>query len=321
MSSLTQKIVGAGIVPVVVIKDVSKAEGLARALCAGGIPVAEVTFRTESAQEAIREIARNVPEIIVGAGTVHTVEQAKAAVESGAKFIVTPGFAAKTVQWCVENGIPVFPGCSGPAEIESAMEFGLSTVKFFPAEAYGGIKTLKALSGPYGGIRFMPTGGINEKNIGDYLALPSVAACGGSWMVPAALVEQGDFAGITALCRQAVRSAFGFELLHVGINSKDAQEAKETADAFAGLFSLPVSELPGAYFAGSLFEIVKKHGLGKNGHIAIQTNNLDRAIAYFETRGEELDPSTKAFDDAGKLVAVYFKKEIAGFAVHLRKKD
>lgn len=320
MSSLTEKIIGSGIVPVVVIKDVSKAEGLAKALVAGGIPVAEVTFRTASAQAAIREIAQNVPEITVGAGTVHTVEQAKAAVEAGAKFIVTPGFVPKTVQWCVENGIPVFPGCSGPAEIEAAMEFGLSIVKFFPAEASGGIKTLKALSGPYGGIRFMPTGGINESNIGDYLKFPFVAACGGSWMVPSALVEQGDFAGVTALCRQAVRSAFGFELLHVGLNSRDAQEAKEITGAFAGLFSLPVAEFPSSYFAGSLVEVVKGQGLGKNGHIAIQTNNIDRAVAYFETRGEELDHSSESRDESGKLIAVYFKKEIAGFAVHLRRK-
>ena len=321
MSTLTEKIVGSGIVPVVVIRDVSKAEGLAKALCAGGIPVAEVTFRTAGARAAIREIAEKVPEITVGAGTVHTAEQAEEAAEAGAKFIVTPGFVPKVVRWCVENGVPVFPGCSGPAEIEAAMEFGLSIVKFFPAEASGGVKTLKALSGPYGGIRFLPTGGINEKNVGDYLVHPFVAACGGSWMVPPALVERGDFAGVAALCREAVRSAFGFELLHVGINSRDEREAKETAGALAGLFSLPVEELPGAYFAGSLAEVVKGQGRGKNGHIAIQTNNIDRAAAYFETRGEELDRSSESRDEAGRLIAVYFKREIAGFAVHLRRKD
>lgn len=320
MSDMMQKITGAGIVPVVVISDSTKAEGLARALCAGGIPVAEVTFRTEGALAAIEEMAKKVPEITVGAGTVHSAAQAQAAVGAGAKFIVTPGFAPEAVQWCVDNSIPVFPGCVGPADIESALKMGLKTVKFFPAEAYGGIKTLKALSGPYGGIRFMPTGGINENNIADYLALGNVAACGGSWMVPPTMVEQGDFAGITALCKAAVKSAFGFQLLHVGINTKDAQEAGKVAGSFAGLFSLPVTEYPGAFFAGSMFEVVKKQFLGTHGHIAVQTTDINRAVAYFESRGEEIDHSTEVRDAAGKLIAVYFKKEIGGFAVHLRSK-
>ncbi len=321
MSDIIQKIVGVGIVPVIVVNDVTKAEGLARALCAGGIPVAEVTLRTESALAAIREMAEKVPEITVGAGTVHTVQEAKAAVEAGAKFIVTPGLVRETAQWCLENNIPVFPGCSGPADIEAAMQMGLKTVKFFPAEPYGGVKTLKALSGPYSKIKFMPTGGINENNLADYLALGSVAACGGSWMVPQAMVEQGDFESIISLCRESVRRAFGFELLHVGINAQDSQEAGKVARSFAGLFSLPVTELPGAYFAGSMLEVVKSPFLGANGHIAVQTNNIDRAVSYFESRGEEFDHSTEARDEKGKLITIYFKNEIGGFAVHLRRKN
>lgn len=320
-NELINKITGTGIVPVVVINDVSKAADLARALCAGGIPVAEVTFRTECAAAAISEMAKNVPEIMVGAGTVHSAEQAKTAVDAGAKFIVTPGFSKSTVEWCIENDIPVFPGCTSPSNIESAMELGLSTVKFFPAEQYGGVKTLKALSGPYGGIKFMPTGGINAKNIAEYLSLKNVAACGGSWMVPKALVEAGDFAGITALCREALRSAYGFEILHVGINTKDEGESKKIASQFAGLFGLPVVEYPGAYFAGSMVEVIKGKFLGEKGHIAIQTSCIERAVEYFTQLGIEFNKSSASYDESGKLIAIYFKDEIGGFAVHLRRKD
>lgn len=321
MKEQIKRITGYGIVPVVVIKDASKAEGLARALCAGGLPVAEVTFRTECAAQAIRSMVQNVPEIVVGAGTVHSPEQAAAAVEAGASFIVTPGFSQKTVEWCLENSIPVLPGCTDPSDLEAAIAMNLDTVKFFPAEQYGGVKTLKALSGPYGGISFMPTGGINEKNIADYLALKNVAACGGSWMVPSALVESGDFDRITELCRDAVRAAFGFELLHVGINTKDTAEAQKTAEQFAGLFALPVTEFPGSFFAGSMVEVIKGPFLGEHGHIAVKTACIDRAVEYFKQRGIAFDENSAARDDERRLISIYFKDNVGGFAVHLRRKD
>lgn len=321
MSEQNRSITGYGIVPVVVIKNAERAAGLARALCAGGLPVAEVTFRTECAAEAIRGMVKNVPEILVGAGTVHSPEQAAAAVEAGASFIVTPGFSRKTVQWCLDHAVPVFPGCTGPSDVESAIEMGLDTVKFFPAEPYGGVKTLKALAGPYGGIRFMPTGGINEKNVADYLALKNVAACGGSWMVPSDLVEAGEFDHITALCRNAVRAAFGFELLHVGINTKNTEEARQTTAQFASLFALPVVEYPGSFFAGSMAEILKGPFLGEHGHIAVQTACIDRAVEYFTQRGVAFDESTAARDEAGRLISIYFRDSFGGFAVHLRRKD
>lgn len=321
MNEQIRRITGYGIVPVVVIHDAEKAEGLAHALCAGGLPVAEVTFRTECAAEAIRRMVKGVPEILVGAGTVHSPEQAAAAVEAGAAFIVTPGFSRNTVQWCLDRGVPVFPGCTSPSDIEAAMSMGLDTVKFFPAEPYGGVKTLKALAGPYGGIRFMPTGGINEKNIAEYLALKNVAACGGSWMVPSSLVETGDFNRISALCREAVHCAFGFELLHVGINTENTEEARQTAAQFAGLFGLPVAEYPGSYFAGSMVEVIKGPFLGEHGHIAVQTGCIDRAVEYFTQRGIALNPETASRDASGRLISIYFKDFIGGFAVHLRRKD
>lgn len=321
MDEQIRKITGYGIVPVVVIHDPEKAEGLARALCSGGLPVAEVTFRTEGAAAAIREMVSKVPEILVGAGTIHSPEQAAAAVDAGASFIVTPGFSKSTVQWCLDHGIPVFPGCTSPSDIEAAIAMGLDTVKFFPAEPYGGVKTLKALAGPYGGIHFMPTGGIDEKNIAEYLSLNNVAACGGSWMVPSSLVESGDFTQISALCRSAVRAAFGFELLHVGINTNDTEEARQTTAQFASLFSLPVTEYPASFFAGSMVEVIKGPFLGQHGHIAVQTDCIERATEYFSQRGVELNQESASHDAAGQLISIYFKDSIGGFAVHLRRKD
>lgn len=191
------------LVPVIVLNDATGAIPLANALCAGGIPIAEVTFRTPQAAETIRRMSAEVPEILVGAGTVHSVETAQLAVSSGARFIVTAGYNEPVVYWCMERGIDVFPGCVTPSDLERLILSGLSVAKFFPAEAYGGVKVLKAFAGPYGDIRFMPTGGITEQNLSTYLAIPSVLACGGAWMVSESLVKEGNFAAITHLCRQA----------------------------------------------------------------------------------------------------------------------
>ena len=320
MKDLLDIVYGTGLVPVIALNDASKAAELAKALCAGGIPLAEVTFRTDSALQVIKEMTENVPEITVGAGTVHTTQQAQSAVKEGAKFIVTPGFATEVVTWCIQNNIPVFPGCSNATDIEAAIRLGLKTVKFFPAESSGGVKALKAFAGPYQEIQFMPTGGINETNVGYYLSLDNVVACGGSWMVTQDLIEKGDFAKITSLCKEAVRKAFGFELLHVGVNTADAADASHVAHGFGDLLSLPVFEFPGAFFAGTLVEIVKGPFLGKNGHIAIQTNNIEHAVKHFQVKGDEIDLNTAVRNDKGELIAIYFKEEIGGFAVHLRRK-
>lgn len=197
----------ARLVPVVVLHDAGQAIELARALCTGGIAVAEVTFRTPQAAEGIRRMASAVPEILVGAGTVHNTETAKLAVENGAKFIVTAGFNEPVVDWCIANGVDVFPGCATPSDLERLLLKGLRIAKFFPAEAVGGTKVLKAFAGPYGEVRFMPTGGIHGGNVADYLSLPSVIACGGGWMVPEPQLQAGDFAGIQAACRLALQAA------------------------------------------------------------------------------------------------------------------
>lgn len=316
---MVSKIYEIGIVPVVVLGDSNSAVPLAQALCAGGLPTAEVTFRTGAAKEAIRKIAGQVPQITVGAGTITTVDMARAAADAGAKYIVSPGFNPRVVHWCLEHEIPVFPGVSSPSEVEAAMELGLTTLKFFPAEQVGGRPMLSSLAAPYANIKFMPTGGINLDNLNAYLALPNVVACGGSWICPTGLTDLQQFDKIETLCREAVLRMHNFSLLHVGINSADAARADQTATLFAQMFSLPKQELPSAYFAGTMLEVVKSQFLGEHGHIAISTDNIDRAIAYFKRGGYHFRAEGLAKDSKG-IIAAYFEQELGGFAIHLRRK-
>jgi len=204
VTELLEKLGRLGVVPVVKIERSEDAVELGRALLAGGLPCAEITFRTEAAEEAIRQISLSLPEIIVGAGTVLSVDQAARAVSAGARFIVSPGFNPKVVDWCLEHEVPVTPGVATPTEIDMALEKGLEILKFFPAEALGGVRMLKALAAPYGGVKFIPTGGINQDNLADYLAQPSVHCCGGSWLVKANLISASRFDEITQLTRDAI---------------------------------------------------------------------------------------------------------------------
>lgn len=207
MSNITEKIKEFGIVPVVVLNDAGDALPLADALIRGGLPCAEITFRTDAAEESIRRIAQKYPDMLIGAGTVLTTEQVDRAAAAGAVFIVSPGFAPEVVDYCLERDIPVFPGCITPSEVAQAVKRGLKTVKFFPAEQFGGVATIKALAAPYAGLNFMPTGGVGPKNLADYLTCRSVIACGGSWMVKGDLVKSGQFDEIEELTREAVEMA------------------------------------------------------------------------------------------------------------------
>lgn len=204
MSQILERLGELTLVPVVKIERAGDAYKLGEALLDGGLPCAEITFRTEAAEEAIRSITSNLPEIITGAGTVLTAAHAERAVRAGAQFIVAPGFNPRVVDWCLENNVPVTPGVATPTEIDMALDKGLNILKFFPAQAMGGIAILKAIAGPYGGVRFIPTGGLNAQNLADYLELPMVHACGGSWFVEASLISTGNFGEITRLTREAV---------------------------------------------------------------------------------------------------------------------
>lgn len=203
MNTVLEQFAKIGIIPVVVLNDVKDAKPLGQALMDGGLPCAEVTFRTDAAEESIRVMAKEFPDMLVGAGTVLTIDQVDRAVNAGAKFIVSPGINPKVVEYCVKNNIPITPGTCNPTNVETAIEFGLDVVKFFPAEASGGLKFIKAIAAPYPQVKFMPTGGINEDNVRDYLKYDRIIACGGSWMVKGDLIKAGDFDKICELTRNA----------------------------------------------------------------------------------------------------------------------
>ena len=318
---MLEKIKMLGIVPVVKIDDAEKAVPLAEALCRGGLMCAEITFRTKAAEEAIRRISAAVPDMLVGAGTVLTPEQADKAKAAGAKFVVSPGFNPRVVKHCIDNNTAIFPGCSNPSDIEQALELGLNCVKFFPAEQAGGIAAVKAMAAPYGNLVFLPTGGINAKNLNDYLSFERVIACGGSWMVDAALIDAGDFAAIEELTRTAVHTMLGFELAHVGINEPDEAQAEKTAKSFSDIFGFAYKPGSSSIFAGSYVEVMKTPYLGVRGHIAIRTNYIERAVSFLKASGVKFNDGSAKYNDKGKLIAVYMQDEIGGFAVHLVQKQ
>ena len=320
MHEVLKQISKIGIVPVIKIEDPAKAIPLAKALCDGGLPIAEVTFRTACAKQAIAAIAKEVPQMLVGAGTVLTTQQVDEAVEAGAKFIVSPGLNPTVVKYCVSKNIPITPGCANPSDVEQALECGLEVVKFFPAEAAGGIAMIKAMSAPYGGIKFIPTGGINAKNLNDYLSFGKILACGGSWMVKEDLINNDEFDKITALTKEAVEQMLGFELAHIGINTDSAEAAGAVAKKFADVLPLPVKEGNSSIFAGSAVEVMKSKGAGCHGHIAFKTNYIDRAVNYLEYRGFQFDQDSAKYDAKGNLAAIYLKEDFGGFAVHLVQK-
>ncbi len=312
MNCILNQIKNIGLVPVVEIDDERKAVPLAKALIAGGINCAEITFRTECAQQAIKNITTEVPQMLIGAGTILTIEQLDKAVSAGSKFVVTPGFNPSIIEYAIKKGVLIIPGTAVPGEMEHAIRLGLEVVKFFPAENNGGLSMIKAVSAPYQNLRFMPTGGINEKNIVDYIRFDRIVACGGSWMVNKKLIDEGKFDEITALSKQAIKSVLGFKLAHIGINCKNDQEALETANLLSLMFDFDIQDGESSIFSGNRgFEIMKKPFLGKNGHIAIYTNSLPVAINYLRNKGFKFNEET-----ISPFVA-YLEGEIAGFAIHL----
>lgn len=319
MHNVLEQIQKIGIVPVVVLKDAKDALPLAKALCEGGLPCAEVTFRTDAAEESIRIMANAFPEMLIGAGTVLTTEQVDRAVAAGARFIVSPGLNPDIVRYCKKKGVPITPGTSSPSDVEQALSLGLDVVKFFPAEACRGLNMIKAMAAPYTNMMFMPTGGISAQNLNSYLAFPKILACGGSWMVKGDLIDAGDFDTIRRLTREAVETMLGFELKHVGINCQNEEEADLTASSFEKLFGFAKKTGNSSVFAGTAVEAMKSPYLGANGHIAIGTNSVARAVHYLESQGFTFNmDSAKYKGDC--INAIYLNGEIGGFAVHLVQK-
>jgi len=317
MNPILEEIRLLGIVPVIALDDVEDALPLAKALYDGGLPCAEVTFRTEAAEESIKAMTKAYPDMLVGAGTVLTTEQVDRAVNAGAKFIVSPGFNPKIVSYCLSKNIPIVPGCSSPSDIEQALEHGLELVKFFPAEASGGLAKIKAMAAPYTAIKFMPTGGISEKNLNSYLDFNKIIACGGSWMVSKDLLKAKDFDGIRKLTEEAIQLMLGFELKHIGINTNNEEEASSIADTFVSIFGFNKKVGNSSIFAGSGIEVLKSPFLGVHGHIAIQTNDVKRAIYHLSKKNTRFNMDSASYDKSGNYVAVYLAEDIGGFAVHL----
>jgi len=309
-----------GIVPVIKLENTADAVNLAKALYDGGIHCAEVTFRAEGADKVISEMVKAYPDMLVGAGTVLTTEQCDRAIEAGAKFCVAPGLNPKVVEHCLKKGVPFTPGVANGSQIEQAMELGLDFVKFFPAEQAGGLPYIKAISAPYSSMKFMPTGGVNENNLNTYLAFKKIVCCGGSWIVPDKLVKAGKWEEITALCRSAVNKMLDFAVSHVGINCENGNEALDVSGKFSGLFGWEQKVGGSSIFSGSGIECMKTKFRGTNGHIAVATNSVRRAVYQLQHQGIAVDMSSAKYDADGRMTVVYLKDEIGGFAVHLTER-
>jgi 2-dehydro-3-deoxyphosphogluconate aldolase/(4S)-4-hydroxy-2-oxoglutarate aldolase len=311
----------AGLVPVVVIENAEDAVPAARALLGAGLDVMEITMRTAAGIQAIKNVRNAVPEMLVGAGTVLTLEKCKESVDAGAQFIVSPGFDVEVVRWCIENSVAVTPGCVTPTEIQQALAEGLTTLKFFPSKVYGGVSAMSALHGPFksAGVRFIPTGGVNNDNLAEYAEKQFVHAIGGGWLCKTSDINPHNFVAITEAVRKAIDILLGFEIAHIGINLENAEESLSVSQLFSKAFNFPIKEGNSSNFAGPNIEVMKSKYLGSMGHLAIKTNNIKRGIHYLAQRGFEVDMETAKYKSS-QMIAVYLKNEFGGFAVHLLQK-
>ncbi len=320
MNPVIQRVYEIGIIPVIAFNSVDEAVPLCKALVAGGLPAAEVTFRTACAEDCIKKIHAEVPEMLLGAGTVLTTDQADRAMAAGASFIVAPGFDPNVTKHVMDKGGLMMPGTSTPGEMQQAMNLGCEAIKFFPAEANGGVAMLKNIGGALKTAKWMCTGGINAKNVTEYLANDQIFAVGGTWMCKSDKIKAGAWDEITAMCKEAVDVMLGLELGHIGINCADDKEAMATAELLGSLLNMKVAPGNSSIFVGKKeFEIMKKPGRGTHGHIAIKCNNVDRAVYHLGLRGVKFDMSSMV-NKNGKNISVYMADEIGGFAIHLVQK-
>lgn len=296
MSQTMQVFYENGLLPVVVIDDADKAVPLAQALLRGGISAIEITLRTDDGVKAIERIHREVPEMYVGAGTVINCEKARQAVQAGARFIISPGLNVPVVEWCKERNVPVFPGVATPSEVEAALNLGLYELKFFPAEAAGGVSMLRSFASPYPMVQFLPTGGIGLQNMMEYLSLPNVRACGGSWLCPQKLLREKRFDEVERLTQEAVTKLHGFSLSEIRLSCATTIEDRDKLAVLNG------------FSASGLLKIADTRVLeGEKSSIGITVNDVHRAKAFLKRRGF----SFRAEND---------QTEIAGFALYFQQK-
>lgn len=311
-----------GIVPVIRIDEVEDSIPLATALYEGGIHCAEVTFRSQHAPQAIKLICEQMPNMLVGAGTVLTTIQAKEAKDAGAKFIITPGFNKEVVEWCLQEDMIIIPGVSSASEIELALSYGLTNVKFFPAQSSGGAQKIKDLSAPYPMLSFIPTGGIGVHNMHEYLSLPNVAAIGGSFMLPNDAIVKKDWDTIRKCSEQAIASMLSYQVLHVGIHVDNQDESLNIAKLLCSMFHFQLYEKPKSNFAGVGFEVMHKKGTADKGHVGIYTPYPERALYQLKSMGIHAKEDSITRNKKTKLINfVYLDIEIAGFQIHLINPD
>ncbi|MEY8356171.1 keto-hydroxyglutarate-aldolase/keto-deoxy-phosphogluconate aldolase [Lachnospiraceae bacterium 54-53] len=320
MNTVLSEIQKIGIVPTAVPDDARNILPLADTLCKEGIPCVEIDFCDNLTCESIHETAARFPQMIIGFGAVLTINQACSAINAGADFIASPVFDPAVIQYCMNRNIPVIPRISSSNHMETALSLGLEAVSVLHDNLTDSIHMIQTMSRHYPSIKFMPEGSICGKDMGSYLEPDHVIACFNNRIAKREWIQAGEFSRIGRLAKESVRDMMGFEVSHIGINCGSDENAEKTAGIFEAMFGFPKESGPGSAYAGTFLECMKPPHLGTNGHIAIAANSITRAKNYFEAIGYEFNESSAKFND-GKMIVIYFKEEVGGFAVHIVQKQ
>lgn len=321
MDDLFKLINEIGMIPTLSINDSNDAVNIAQSLINSSIPIMEVMLRTEEGFNSIQKITSEYPNFIVGAGTVLSVEDAKRAKEAGAKFIVSPSFNKDVATYCINEGIPIIPGCTSATEIDSARMLGLKVVKYFPAVPLGGLESITLLSGAFPTMKFIPTGGINKDILKEYTKSDKVLAVGGGFMMDKVAINNKDFATLENFIKDTISYQLNFKIGHIGINAENETESLDIANKLSKLLNFETTVKSKSIFAGNLVEVMKFNYFGSKGHIGIGTDDVPRAYAFLKRQGIFFREDTLAYDDKGKLKVAYLDEEIGGFAFHLMKNN
>ncbi len=316
-TQILDEIAKIGMIPVLSIDKEERALPLAQALKKGGLPLMEVMFRTDAAAGSIRRISEQIPDFLVGAGTVLTDEQARHAVACGAKYIVSPGFNPEVCKAAIELNVPIVPGCTSPTEVEAARVLGLHVLKFFPAVENGGVSAMRLLSGPYPDVSFVPTGDLTRALCSEYLAFGKVAAAGGDFMLSYDDIHSDNYEKIASDVQDTILGYLNFHIAHMGMNANDKDSALSLSGRLASALHLNVCAGNKSAFAGKLFEVMYEPFYHEKGHVAIGTFDATRAYYYLKRCGVEFYEDTVSRDAAGRIIAAYMKEDFAGFALHL----
>lgn len=307
-----------GLIPVAVIQDTAKATDVARAIIAGGLNTMEITMRTPQAIEAITRVRLECSDMIAGAGTVITLEQARQALDAGAQYIVMPGFDASIVEWCLKNDVAVIPGCTTPSEIMSALRYGIKVIKFFPANIFGGLNAMKALHGPFAGVKFVPTGGIGPDNLAGYSDKPYIHAVGGGWLCNTANIAGERYSAITGAVTESLQTLLGFELIYIGTNVRSV-DVKTILEQLTDTFGKGILRCKCSKSADEVKDMITPLGRNEKENLIIQTNNIERAIYHLEKLGCQIKTDGE-MDESGNRVAASLEDMVGNYTVRLQQK-